>query len=76
MADSEPDPDANHLEVLAGSGSQSPGTGASSVQCCCGNTDCVLLKHNCSLLDGVEKDVQTAARLGQVRGCHFCLCLT
>lgn len=38
-----------------------------TLQCCCGNTDCVYLKHNCSVLDSVEKDVHTAAKLGQVR---------
>ncbi|KAI3399617.1 hypothetical protein diail_6258 [Diaporthe ilicicola] len=36
-----------------------------TLQCCCGNTDCVYLKHNCSVLDSVEKDVHTAAKLGQ-----------
>lgn len=38
-----------------------------TLQCCCGDTDCVYLKHNCSVLDSVEKDVHTAAKLGQVR---------
>ncbi|KAJ0119008.1 hypothetical protein J7T55_013243 [Diaporthe amygdali] len=36
-----------------------------TLRCCCGNTDCVYLKHNCSVLDSVEKDVHTAAKLGQ-----------
>ncbi|PSR90295.1 hypothetical protein BD289DRAFT_366366 [Coniella lustricola] len=36
-----------------------------ALQCCCGNADCGLLKHNYSILDSVEKDVHTAARLGQ-----------
>jgi hypothetical protein len=34
--------------------------------CCCGRIDCALLKKNCSILETVEKDVHTAAQLGQV----------
>ena len=34
--------------------------------CCCGNEACAYLKHNQSALDGLEKDVSTAARLGKV----------
>ncbi|KUI55401.1 hypothetical protein VP1G_02826 [Cytospora mali] len=48
------------LEMLAAALSQ-----PEALQCCCGKTDCVFLKHNCSVLDSVEKDVHTAARLGQ-----------
>ncbi|KAM0425298.1 hypothetical protein ACHAPT_009354 [Fusarium lateritium] len=33
--------------------------------CCCGRFDCPLLKKNCSILETVEKDVHTAAQLGQ-----------
>lgn len=39
---------------------------ASNIQCCCGRPDCVFLKHNCSVLESVEKDVHTAAKMGQV----------
>lgn len=48
------------LEMLSANLSQ-----PEALQCCCGKTDCVFLKHNCSVLDSVEKDVHTAARLGQ-----------
>lgn len=34
--------------------------------CCCGRIDCALLKRNCTILETVEKDVHTAAQLGQV----------
>ncbi|KAI9150368.1 hypothetical protein HJFPF1_10134 [Paramyrothecium foliicola] len=37
----------------------------SPLQCCCGRVDCALLKKNCSVLEMVEKDVHTAAQLGQ-----------
>ncbi|KAK3723197.1 hypothetical protein LTR37_001920 [Vermiconidia calcicola] len=33
--------------------------------CCCGNAACAYLKLNQSALDGLEKDVSTAARLGK-----------
>ena len=46
-----------------------PTTTAASevVKCCCGRTDCAFLKYNCSALDDLEKEVWTAAQLGQVR---------
>lgn len=34
--------------------------------CCCGNDACAYLKKNESALEGLERDVRTAARLGQV----------
>ncbi|KAL2130335.1 hypothetical protein VTI74DRAFT_6586 [Chaetomium olivicolor] len=37
----------------------------SHLRCCCGRDECVFLKHNCSVLSSVERDVQTAARMGQ-----------
>ncbi|KAI0842431.1 hypothetical protein F5Y06DRAFT_284587 [Hypoxylon sp. FL0890] len=33
--------------------------------CCCGSVECIYLRHNCSVLASVEKDVHTAARMGQ-----------
>jgi len=38
-----------------------------NLRCCCGRTDCAFLKHNCTALDDLEKEVRTAAQLGQVR---------
>ncbi|RYP11843.1 hypothetical protein DL765_007560 [Monosporascus sp. GIB2] len=35
------------------------------MKCCCGRLNCVFLRHNCSVLDSVEKEVHTAARMGQ-----------
>lgn len=51
-----------NLDTLAVADSQ-----PETLQCCCGDSDCVYLKHNCSVLDSVEKDVHIAAKLGQVR---------
>lgn len=42
-----------------------------SIACCCGRSDCALLKKNCTVLETVEKDVQTAAHLGQVRNAQL-----
>lgn len=36
------------------------------IRCCCGSLECVFLKHNCAVLDSVERDVNAAARAGQV----------
>lgn len=35
------------------------------LRCCCGRTDCAYLRHNCLALDDLEKEVRTAAQLGQ-----------
>ncbi|KAI1767328.1 hypothetical protein GGR53DRAFT_482163 [Hypoxylon sp. FL1150] len=37
----------------------------STLRCCCGSVECLFLRHNCSVLASVEKDVHTAARMGQ-----------
>jgi hypothetical protein len=36
------------------------------LHCCCGRSDCVFLRHNCTVLESVEKDVHVAAKMGQV----------
>jgi len=38
------------------------------LQCCCGRPECIYLENNNTLLGGIERDLETAARLGQVRG--------
>ncbi|RAK77129.1 uncharacterized protein BO72DRAFT_378355 [Aspergillus fijiensis CBS 313.89] len=35
------------------------------LQCCCGRNDCAFLLHNHLALEGLEKDLATAAKLGQ-----------
>lgn len=37
------------------------------MNCCCGRSDCAYLEHNSAALGGLEKNLDTAARLGQVR---------
>ncbi|KAJ5698201.1 hypothetical protein N7462_000206 [Penicillium macrosclerotiorum] len=36
-----------------------------TLRCCCGRQDCATLEHNNVALEGLEKDLETAARLGQ-----------
>ena len=38
----------------------------SSFKCCCGNQSCAFLEHNNAALRGLEKDLQSAAQIGQV----------
>lgn len=39
----------------------------SPLRCCCGRQSCAYLEHNTAALEGLERDVRTAAQLGQVR---------
>ncbi|KAL2419919.1 hypothetical protein ABEF95_008487 [Exophiala dermatitidis] len=39
--------------------------GDMKLQCCCGRSGCIYLEHNNTLLGGIERDLETAARLGQ-----------
>ena len=34
--------------------------------CCCGRSHCAYLEHNNVALEGLEKDLQSAAQIGQV----------
>lgn len=54
--------------VAMGSSGDNSAQGAhpSAMRCCCGREDCVYLRHNCTLLKSVERDVHTAAKMGQV----------
>lgn len=37
--------------------------------CCCGNLQCAYLLHNNAALEGLENQLENAARIGQVRTC-------
>lgn len=50
-----------------------PESASSPLQCCCGSPDCAHLKQNCTILEAVEKDVHTAAQLGKVCMCVWCV---
>ena len=64
--------DMEHIPVLRATTTSA----ATDVKCCCGHADCAFLKHNSSALDELEREVRTAARLGQVRTFSFFLVRT
>lgn len=37
-------------------------------RCCCGRQQCPYLRHNDSAMEGLEKDLRSAAQIGQVSG--------
>lgn len=43
------------------------GASYTTLKCCCGRPGCAYLEHNNNALGVVERDLETAARLGQVR---------
>ncbi|EGP91104.1 uncharacterized protein MYCGRDRAFT_34911 [Zymoseptoria tritici IPO323] len=47
------------------SGTSIAGSTSHSTTCCCGNDSCAHLRHNQAALEGLERDVCTAAKLGQ-----------
>ena len=61
------------IQSLLESYTQSETTPAASIptnaHCCCGNPACAYLRQNARALEGLEKDVTTAAKLGKV--CEF-----
>lgn len=71
MGDDDDDADADAIQSFlddndsAGASSYIPAS-RPPISCCCGNVACAFLKHNESALDGLERDVSTAARLGKV----------
>jgi hypothetical protein len=46
---------------------------ACNLRCCCGQPSCAYLEHNNTALGGLEKDLETAAKLGQVRVSLHCM---
>lgn len=44
-----------------------PMMGEDELYCCCGKPSCAFLEHNNAALGGLERDLDMAARMGQVR---------
>lgn len=66
MADTDtPDVDADRPPDAMGI-ADAAATQPGDLHCCCGREDCVFLRHNCSVLLSVERDVHAAAKMGQV----------
>lgn len=38
-----------------------------ALPCCCGNRECAYLQHSQAAVQGLERDVRQAAKLGSVR---------
>lgn len=50
---------------------QFPSQSSGNLNCCCGRGECAYLEHNIMALGSLEKDLRTAAQVGQVRfGVH------
>ncbi|KAH9900303.1 hypothetical protein F4778DRAFT_169369 [Xylariomycetidae sp. FL2044] len=62
MADPDPRPSSSPSTPAA---AMEPCDETPPMRCCCGSLECVVLRHNCSLLDSVEKDVHHAATMGK-----------
>jgi hypothetical protein len=43
------------------------GPADTKLNCCCGRPDCAYLEHNNSAVDDIERKLERAAQLGQVR---------
>jgi len=61
--------DDNHIPAAdsANGSAETRMSTPSTMKCCCGRPDCAYLEHNNTALGGLERDLETAARLGQVR---------
>ncbi|KAK0708657.1 hypothetical protein B0H67DRAFT_603517 [Lasiosphaeris hirsuta] len=63
----EAEPPQDAMEGVGARSQLSQLSQPAELQCCCGRDECVFLRHNCSVLLSVERDVHTAAKMGQVR---------
>ena len=49
------------------SGTRPNNSEIAGLRCCCGRPQCAFLQSNLGALEGLERDVRTAAQIGQVR---------
>ena len=67
-------PGHHNIMTPANDGSSDP-----KLKCCCGRADCAYLEHNNAAVDDIERKLERAAQLGQVRAllrvlsCHTTL---
>ena len=57
--------------LLSQSASRMRGTTERPTSCCCGNLQCAYLQHNNAALEGLEDQLENAARIGQVGACFL-----
>ncbi|KAH0837643.1 hypothetical protein FOPE_04918 [Fonsecaea pedrosoi] len=58
-------PDNVNTTVMTPSNDSRPPSSDGKLRCCCGRTECAFLENNNTILGGIERDLETAARLGQ-----------
>lgn len=60
---------ASHLAPLniQNPSTRGPAMSSSKIKCCCSRPDCPYLERNTATLEELERDVEIAARLGQVQ---------
>ena len=65
-------PAASHLDaLLSQSASGMRGTTERPTSCCCGIMHCAYLENNNAALQGLENQLENAARVGQVGACFL-----
>ena len=61
----------DHHNMMNPTNSDSPDGREARMHCCCGRLDCAYLEHNVKALSVIERDLDRAANLGQVRALHL-----
>ena len=56
---------------IMGANSEAEGSGDPKLRCCCGRLECAYLEHNNEALVVLEKQLERAAVVGQVRARRF-----
>jgi hypothetical protein len=59
-------PDDVNSPTMTAANELRPSSSDGKLQCCCGRLECAYLENNSAILGGIERDLETAARLGQV----------
>jgi hypothetical protein len=59
-------PDDVNTPTMTAANELRPSSSDGKLQCCCGRLECAYLENNSAILGGIERDLETAARLGQV----------
>ncbi|KIW70319.1 hypothetical protein PV04_02602 [Phialophora macrospora] len=58
-------PDDVDTPIMTAANESRPSSSDGKLQCCCGRLECAYLENNSAILGGIERDLETAARLGQ-----------
>ncbi|KAJ9616345.1 hypothetical protein H2200_000063 [Cladophialophora chaetospira] len=58
-------PDDTNTTMTTRTNYSRPSSSDGKLRCCCGRAECAYLEQNNTILGGIERDLETAARLGQ-----------